>query len=147
VTGAGVLRLVAVSSCGLLIGLTGMTFYVYLLAWHRFPHRRGLIPRYVVGVSTYVILVEILFIVLIDDLLDRDAPLAVYGPLIMVGNGILLVSLLSIFRFERRRVNAATTAIPDHSSYPARRAEDLAPPERTWWGWRSPPDAPKQGDP
>lgn len=140
---ADLLRIFAVSTGGMLIAATGITFYVYLIAWQRFPLRRGLIPRYVVGVSTFVILTEILFIGLIYDLLERDASLSFYTPLISVANVILAVSLLSIFRYERRRVNAATTVDPDTGSFPLRRAEDIAPPESRWLGWRAgDPDTP-----
>jgi len=144
------LRIFAISTCGLLMAFTAVTFYVYLLAWRRFPHRRGLIPRYVVGVSTYVILVEILFIVLVNDLIRRDASITMYGPIISVANVVLALSLLSIFRFERRRVNAATTAGSDPARIPARRAEDIAPPERRWWGLRAPESnvvPPNKGEP
>jgi hypothetical protein len=144
------LRIFAISSCGMLMAGTAITFYVYLLAWKRFPHRRGLIPRYVVGVSTYVILVEVLFIVLVNDLIRRDAPLTIYGPIISLANLVLAMSLFSIFRFEQRRVNAATTAGYDPATFPARRAEDLAPPERRWWGLRAPKTPvtpPSEGEP
>lgn len=132
-SGPQLIRVLAVSMCGVIIAQVSIVFYVYLLAWKRSPHRRGLVPCHVLGVSVFAVLTEIVFTMQILDLVRRDAPLSYYGPLICAANATLMVSLALIFRFDRRRISAALSP-EDPAAVPARRAEDLAPPDRRWWG-------------
>lgn len=124
------IRVAAVSAGGANIGFTIIVFYVYFLAWRRSPRERGLIPRYVMGVSAFAVLSEAIFVWAIIDLLRREAPLSPLAPAVLIANTLLTVSLIDIFRFERRRVNAAVPPV----DAPMRRAEDRL--DATWWGRR-----------
>lgn len=136
------IRLAAISAGGFNIGLTLIVLYAYFLAWRRSPPERGLIPRYVTGVATFAVMVEVIFTWAISDLIRRMAPLTPLAPAVLVTNLVLTVSLLDIFRFERRRVNLATTR-PEPANHPHRRAEDRL--DARWWGRRKARNPP--GDP
>ena len=127
--------MLGVSTGGVVIAQTLIVFYVYMLAHRRSPHRRGLIPRHVIGVSVFTVMAEVVFMALIHDLIRREAPLSFYGPMILVANVVLIVSLHFIFRFDQRRISTSSTpAVEGSPELPMRRAEDLAPPSNRWWG-------------
>lgn len=128
------LRILAVSTGGVIIAQVLIVFYVYLLAWKRSPNRRGLIPAHVLAVSVFTIITQVLFMILVMDLVHRDAPLAFYGPMILVANVDLMVALWFIFRFDRRRISAASCSAGYDGDLPRRRAEDFAPLDHRWWG-------------
>ena len=134
-SGPNLLRVLTLSLGGVTLAQIGIVFYVYMLAWKRSPHRRGLIPLHVIGVSVYTVLVQLLLMALVADRVQRDAPMSLYGPTVLVADIILMVSLGFIFRYDRRRVSAALPP-GDTEVLPARRAEDRAPPDRQWWGRR-----------
>lgn len=126
------IRVLAVSTGGVIIGQVAIVFYAYLLAWKRSPHVRGLVPRYVVGVAVFAIVAEVIFMAVTVDLLPRNR-VTVYGPAILAANLDLMISLAYVFRYDRRRISAADPPFePD--DVPLRRAEDVAPTTSRWWG-------------
>jgi hypothetical protein len=133
VSGTNLIRILALSTGGAIIGQIAIVIYVYGLAWKRSPHRRGIVPRYVVGVSVFTVLAEVVFMTLIVDLFRDDAPLTFYGPMILAANIDLMISLALVFRYDRRRVSAADPPF-DPAEVPVRRAEDVAPLTSRWWG-------------
>lgn len=135
VRGTEAFRIFTLSTGAALISVTAIVFYVYFLAWRRSPLRKGLIPRYVIGVATFVVITEAIFVLLVIDLVHRDARVSIFAPLIVTANLILCMSLRAIFRYERRVISAATTSPgPVPQTTPLRRAEDFVPLDRRWWG-------------
>lgn len=139
---ANLLRILALSTSAVVLTQTCTVLYVYLLAWRRSPHVRGIIPRYVAGVALFAAVTEVVFVGVALDLYRHDRLLSWYGPAILAANVDLIVSLGVVFRYDRRRISAANP-LHEPDDVPLRRAEDVAPPDNRWWGRRTSQQQPR----
>lgn len=108
--GTTLIRVLALSLGAAVIAMTVIVFYAYLIAWRRTraSNTGGLLPLHVMAVSAYTILQSVAGALTILMLIDEGLPLGVIGPLQLVANATLVVGLIIIFRYQRRRVRFTT---------------------------------------
>lgn len=104
---AQAIRTAAIAVSGGAVVLSAVTFYYYSIVYRRDPGR-GLLPVHVLLVTLYAVLKSVTDAGIIFHLLKEDEPLTFIGPTIFFAQVILIVSLVVILRFEKRRYNAAT---------------------------------------
>ncbi len=125
---AQVLRIVAMSSCAAILGLIAVVLHVFVLSWRR-QVRVGFLPWHIVGLSLYAINASIKDTWALLGLFRDDAPLTHFGVMTLAGNAVLIVSLLSVFVYGRRRLQAERPSPPPRRErrWPGR-AERTGPP-------------------
>lgn len=103
------LRVVALSLNAAVIGMTVFVFYVHWIAYRKAKGTHaGLLPVHVMAVSLYAILKSVTGALTIFEFLHRDIPLTPIVPLHLVADVILVVGLILVFRYQRRKVRLTT---------------------------------------
>lgn len=125
------LRLLTISTSGAVIGLSLVVFFYYTLAWVRDP-THGLLPIHVLLVTLYAILQSVVTVGIIFHLIEQDAGLTYIGPTALFAQMILIVGLVVILRYERRRYNtqsmqrfkAIHESLPNVKNRPVRKQKE-----------------------